>query len=193
MPTALTWCCRAEGKRVFQFCKKCCRRTAKAGRNCNSYCNGCGGYGPSPPAWTGVVCESAPHSGLHLPCVTTGFFILKDTSNFIYWGNSYNHNMSFLGPFMDLHTFSCPTIDSLTSRCLICGCHWAWKAWLFFKKSSEFQRHQLGGHILIVANGWVAGDADKSIQASAVGLHSRDVSEVEVHALWAYPLSCNSR
>lgn len=72
------------------------------------------------------------HSGLHLPCVTTGFFIFKDTSNFIYWGNSYNHNMSFLGPFMDLHTFSCPTIDSLTSRCLICGCHWAWKAWLFF-------------------------------------------------------------
>jgi hypothetical protein len=60
MPTALTWCCRAEGKRVFQFCKKCCRRTAKAGRNCNSYCNGCGGCGPSPPAWTGVVCESAP-------------------------------------------------------------------------------------------------------------------------------------
>ena len=41
----------------------------------------------------------------------------------------------------------------------------------------------MGGHILIVANGWVAGDADKSIQASAVGLHSRDVGEVEVRAL----------
>ena len=114
MPTALTWCCRAEGKRVFQFCKKCCRRTAKAGRNCNSYCHGCGGCGPSPPAWTGVVCESAlsfrPASSLRY----NRFLFLKILITFIYWSNSYSHNTSFLGPLMDLHTFSCPTIDSLT-------------------------------------------------------------------------------
>lgn len=190
MPTALTWCCRAEGKRVFQFCKKCCRRTAKARRNCNSYCNGCGGRGPSPPAWTGIVCESAPSFRLLSSLRYTKFLFFKGTNIFI---NSYNHNMPFLGPFMDLSTFSCLTIDSLTSRCLMCGWHWVWKARLLFITSSEVQRHQLGGHILIVANGWVAGDADKSIQAAAVGLHSRDVGEVKVHALWAYPLSCNSR